>query len=429
MRTNHRFVLVGVLVFVFPLLFVLLTQSFFDTAYNNVNTSEKRRVGLLHDSLAQLLLSREETAGLSTFIGAILKDNPDITKIRVVEETADGLQILAANDTKLLHTYEDSVELYRSAGAAENQSFIYEFALDNVRTWQAFRRVDVPGQSTFYIFSEHSFSSLDSVFAARQQQSYLGLTFILIFILLLTYWLTRQVNWHARYLALEAELKERDLLNDSVIHEFRTPLTVIKGYASLLTEDATLSSTVHTHATSIKTSADRLILLVNDFLEVARLSSGRLALEKKEIEVSTLITRILADMQSLAVAKQLECRFETTKRPVFLMTDEKRFTQVLTNLISNAIKYTDKGTVTVMLAQRKNNTTIRIKDTGRGISAADQKRLFTPFVRVGAADSSTVVGSGLGMWITKQIIDRLGGTISVESIEGVGTHVILTIKG
>lgn len=134
-------------------------------------------------------------------------------------------------------------------------------------------------------------------------------------------------------------------------------------------------------------------------------------------------------MKPLADIKNLSLKSHLPIETVLSWTDEKRLEQVLTNIINNAIKYTDKGEVSVTLESSRVFTVITIADTGGGISAEDQKKLFTPFVRVGSEDQNKkIVGSGLGMWITKQLIAQLNAEISLESIKGVGTHVIIKLK-
>jgi two-component system sensor histidine kinase EvgS len=96
--------------------------------------------------------------------------------------------------------------------------------------------------------------------------------------------------------------------------------------------------------------------------------------------------------------------------------------------VSNSVKYTDSGEIELECQKKSTQLTIRIKDTGTGISAEDQKKLFAPFTRVGEVDESTVTGSGLGMWITKQFVSLLDGDIGVESIKGVGTHIVITFR-
>lgn len=429
MRSNSRMVLVGVLVFVFPLLFVWISQSFFTTAYDNINTTEKRQVSLLHDSITTTLkaVSNKEEV-LPALINVFTAENPEITKIRVVDEVEGSFKILYANDRSLVGNLEKSDELYRVLPlSAENSSFIVESVLNGARTWQTFRSVTVEGEKLI-VFTEHNFTVIDSVMAARRQYSYYGLTVIFLFLMALAYWLNRQTNWQHRHDVLQQQLHERDLFSNMIAHEFRTPLTVIKGYASFLEDSETISTEDKRFANTIKVSAERLVLLVNDFLEVARLQSGKLIVKRESVDLRTVLTQVASNLQSLAGEKGLTLIDARSSVPVFMDTDAARMIQILTNIVTNSIKYTDSGTITLECQQRKGKVSIYIKDTGTGISAEDQQKLFTPFTRVGGVDKTTTTGTGLGMWITQQLVTLLGGTIGVESIKGIGTHIIITFK-
>jgi signal transduction histidine kinase len=108
--------------------------------------------------------------------------------------------------------------------------------------------------------------------------------------------------------------------------------------------------------------------------------------------------------------------------------DGERLKQAITNILSNAIKYTPRGSITISLEQRSDRVELRVQDTGTGIGADEQKQLFAPFFRTKSADQSKTTGTGLGMWITKQLIEAMGGSIGVESIRGIGTHIVVTLQ-
>ena len=155
----------------------------------------------------------------------------------------------------------------------------------------------------------------------------------------------------------------------------------------------------------------------------------KLKITNSEIDIKSTVEKVVADMKPLADIKKLELKTHLPMAPILFLTDEKRLEQVLTNIINNAIKYTDKGEVSVTLESDRVHTTITVADTGGGISAEDQKKLFSPFVRVGSSDQNEkIMGSGLGMWITKQLVEQLNGQIALESIKGVGTHVIIKLR-
>lgn len=429
MRSNNRLLFVAVLVFVFPILFVAIVQNFFATAYTNIETSEKRQVGMLHDALALLLEEYPLNAyQIENFIATQKDQRGDISEIRIVEKNKTGYLILESYTEEKIGSYEQSIDVYQSTFSSNNSSFIFEFNNDSFRTWQAVRSVSVADGSTYYIFTEHSFQTIDSVMSARQQQSYIGLTAIFIFLISLAYWFARQTDWQRQYKVLENNLKERDLFTNMIAHEFRTPLTAVRGYASFLEESKTLSEQDRKFVDTIQLSANRMLALVNDFLEVARIQSGKTLIENIDTDIQPIIKSVLETLLPAAKEKNLQLLYKPLAVPLVMKTDAKRLYQVLQNLVSNSIKYTPTGMVEISTDTTPRTLTIRIKDTGMGISAEDQQKLFAPFARFGGVEKTTAVGTGLGMWITKQYVELLGGSISVESIKNVGTHVVLTFK-
>lgn len=423
MRLHVQLLLVGVLVFVFPALFFVANQTFFNTAYDNIQTSEKRRVGMIHDVLGSPVLLADRSLFAST-TSAILAGNPDLTKVRLAIEAGD--ELLVVYDSTILidsPVLVDQPELYRSALTRPGESLIFEFNINDSRTWQVFRTAMVL-DTRYFIFTEHSLATIDQILMARQQQSYLVLTFIFIFLIALAYWLSRQIDWAKAHSHLQQQLSERDLFTQMITHEFRSPLTAMRGYASLLSESTALSIEEQTYVTYISTSTKRLILLVNDYLEVARIQAGQLAITNESVNILSLLKQVQAELRPLATAKSLHLDIDCAA-DITCSIDPKRLQQIIINIVSNAIKYTATGGVTVIAQIKHDDLSIRIADTGSGISAEDQQKLFAPFQRVGTADASTVVGTGLGMWITKQLVILLKGRIGIESIAGIGTHIVM----
>lgn len=425
-KSNSRFMLVGMLVFIFPLLFVWVTQSFFVTANNNIDTTEKRRTGMIHDSIISILKNTTaETDLLNSHISSIIAaDNDDISEITVFSKTDESLLVLASNKPDDIGNKKDFPENFRDV-ALDFQ--MREFLIDKKRIVQALSSVTVENIN-YYILTEQDLTQIYSVINYRQQQSYEVLTVIFLFLIALAYWLNRQVNWEKHHAYLAQQVKERDLFTNMIAHEFRTPLTAIKGYASFLQEAKSLSQEEMGFVGNIRTASERLVILVNDFLEVSRLQSGKLQIERTETDVRSVVSNVTQDLQKLAHDKNLSLTYNAPDLPVILLTDPIRLTQVLTNMVSNAIKYTEKGGVELEVTDTRAGVTIRIKDTGTGISAEDQRKLFTPFTRVGGVDQSNITGTGLGMWITQQLVTLLGGTVGIESIKGVGTHVVINFK-
>ena len=427
MRDNSRLLLVGILVFVFPLLFLWTTQSFLNTAYSNINTLEKQRINSLHTALAGVVVNLENFETVFAELAKTLaQDSADIKKIRLVEINQDDIRVLFALDTALIGDNIEAQELFRMIPAlGGTDSVIYPNTIDGIRTWQVFRLVEHNNRE-LVLFTEHTFEVIDAVMLARQQQSYFGLSAIFVFLITLAYWLNRQTQWEKNHHILENQLKERDLFSHMIAHEFRSPLTAIKGYASFLEESKELSSDEKRFSTNIRISAERLVVLVNDFLEVAQLQAGKMQIKKTNIDLREVLTRVTEELQPSAQAKDVTLTYEQPVQPIMFTTDSSRMMQVLTNIVSNAVKYTPSGAIELECVKEGHRVVIKVKDTGTGISAEDQKKLFAPFMRVGGVEQTDTTGTGLGMWITKQIVQLLNGTIGVESIRGVGTHVVIT---
>ncbi len=147
----------------------------------------------------------------------------------------------------------------------------------------------------------------------------------------------------------------------------------------------------------------------------------------EDVDVARIVTAVKDELAISAQEKKITLNFEPPSTPTQARGDAKRLHQVLTNLVSNAIKYTPEGSITLSIESKTAYVEVRVQDTGMGISSEDQKKLFAPFFRVASTDVSKITGSGLGMWIAKELVELMGGKIGVESIKGVGTHIVLSV--
>jgi signal transduction histidine kinase len=238
------------------------------------------------------------------------------------------------------------------------------------------------------------------------------------------------------YAILYNKIKELDQMKDEFIsmasHELRTPITVIDGYATLMLEDTSgqivINDLARENLQLIKGSTARLKALIEDLLNVSRIEQGRLKAELLDCDLDPIIKSVVKELSNSAIEKKLQLSYQApTKKLPLIKLDSDRMKQVLINLIGNAIKYTPSGSVTIstQLDQQAKYLELRIKDTGIGMSAKDRERLFEKFYRVQNDKTSAISGTGLGLWITKQIVEMMKGEISVDSIENVGTQVAL----
>jgi signal transduction histidine kinase len=424
---NSKLLFIVMVLFVFPLLFVLVLQQIDAVATANIQTAEFKRTDALHAAISGVLESAPE-ANLNSLLSDIAQSSNDVTVLRVYRATVDDRVTIVASSDKNEVSKVNTLSTVLQLGKVEpEQTFAVPLSTDGGRIEQAVRYIEL-NQVGYYIFSEHSRVQSDAVMQKRKQDSFLILTLIFGFLIGLAYWINRQSDWEKKHNKLKATLEERDLFTTMIAHEFRTPLTAIKGYASFLQESQTMHNEEIRFADTIRESAERLVLLVNDFLEIARIQSGKLTMEQKPTDIRKPIQTVADSLTQAAKDKGLRLVYTPDLKSQILVTDENRFVQILTNIVSNSIKYTDTGTVKISCESERSGVTIRVKDTGTGISAEDQQKLFTPFSRVGGVEKTTTTGTGLGMWITKQMIELLRGDIAVESIEAVGTHVVMHFK-
>ncbi len=220
-----------------------------------------------------------------------------------------------------------------------------------------------------------------------------------------------------------AELsRDKDAFLAVLTHDMRTPLTSIKGYASIL-RDRDLGRDQQTHiAKIILRSEENLLEIVNNILDIEKLQSGTpILLERNEFDLALLVKSAAEPLESLAMEKNITLCYDEVPSPVMVTADERKIQRVLTNLISNAIKYTPEGgEVTVGTRLKGSYALFEVVDTGYGIPEDELPHIFERFRRV-KRHQKVAVGTGLGLAIVKSLVDAHDGEISVVSQEEVGS--------
>ncbi|MFH0828864.1 MAG: HAMP domain-containing sensor histidine kinase [Candidatus Kerfeldbacteria bacterium] len=235
-----------------------------------------------------------------------------------------------------------------------------------------------------------------------------------------------------QYTILFQKLKEVDQMKDEFIsiasHELRTPITGIRGYIDMTLDGSfgTIPDKAKEALTTVAKSADRLNVLVEDLLNVSRIEQGRLDLKLSDVEPFAVIQEVITELMPMAQEKNLALTCTSSGPLPVISVNRDRFKQVMVNLVGNGIKYTPKGNVSVQPEVHEGTLRIKVADTGIGMSPKELERLFTKFYRVQNDKTSEISGTGLGLWITKQIVEKMSGGIEVESIEGVGSQFIVT---
>jgi PAS domain S-box-containing protein len=222
----------------------------------------------------------------------------------------------------------------------------------------------------------------------------------------------------------------KDDLVATVSHELRTPLTSILGYVELLNdEDAgTLTAQQRKWAESINRNGDRLLALVDNLLAASTIDAGKLPSGSSPVDLRDVIASARRALQPSIDARRLTTRFHLPAFPVIVQGDAGQLEQVVGNLISNALKFTDDGgTVECTLANEGSQAKLTVSDNGIGIPENEQRGLFTRFFRATTATNRAIQGTGLGLSIASSIVRSHGGAISVISAPGRGTQVMVDI--
>jgi len=205
-------------------------------------------------------------------------------------------------------------------------------------------------------------------------------------------------------------------------HELRSPLNAVLGYAQILERDSAVAGGRRTAVGVIRRSAEHLSGLIDGLLDISRIEAGRFRIRLTDVRIHDLLDQIEGMFALQAEAKGLSFRASrAADLPAVVRADEKRLRQVLVNLMSNAIKFTPQGTVTLTVDYRNQVARFTVTDTGLGIPQDDQERVFEPFERGRHATSANLPGLGLGLTITRLLVETMGGDIAMTSTLGGGT--------
>ena len=216
---------------------------------------------------------------------------------------------------------------------------------------------------------------------------------------------------------------------NNMSHDIRTPMNAIIGFTSLAAAHIDNTEQVKDYLTKIATSSNHLLSLINDVLDMSRIESGKVKIEEKECSIPEILHDLKTIVQADIMSKQLDFYIDTVDViNEHVMCDRLRLNQILLNLLSNAMKFTKPGgMVSVRILQKRNapegyaDYEFQVKDTGIGMSPEFLKNVFEPFERERASTISGIQGTGLGMAITRNIVDMMGGSVSVESEVGKGS--------
>ncbi|MFH1207834.1 MAG: HAMP domain-containing sensor histidine kinase [Patescibacteria group bacterium] len=438
LKNNIQVVYGVLLLVVIPGALVLNTLLFFDRA-RNVMDIELLRKAELADSVfsTNILPLLDDHSALQAKVEATAASTDELRSLDILIPDGTGFKIIASLDTgvigqkteKIYNTLawqtRESKAFYTSSNALSTKD---ESIMSKERFWVVVKPV-LDGSGNPIALSSIKLSSkvVDDLSQQMFNRSVIILIGSIVVIILLLFNNTRLFQ----YAALANKLREVDQMKDEFIsmtsHELRAPITGIRGYLAMI-EDGSfgqLPADAHAKVKMVLDETNRLRDLVEDLLDVSRIEQGRIKLDIVPLTVADAIDGILAPFKTQAASKGLTLSVDIRDRAIKVMADSNKLTQIMVNLVSNAIKYTIKGSVTLSAAlvqDKRPMVKIKVTDTGMGMSAKNRERLFQKFYRIRNEQTDKIIGTGLGLWITKALITIMKGEIYVDSLEGKGTE-------
>lgn len=379
---------------------------------------------------ADLLVSPE---ALQMKINQLKSEADDISAIVVLKRSDDheGFSTIASTDPNDVGSVRNEIPYLLAWSEESGTAFVSN--QNGSRYWNVIKSVRTSdGEKKGLVFFQLSLQGSDAFAESVIRQVYVAAFSALFFVLLL---LLNHLRF-SRYALRAVRLEEVDRMKDDFIsmasHELKSPITILRGYADLLKSDLNTRGGVAEaqsieYVVNMESTLKRLGTLVDDLLNVSRLEQNRLPIEIRSIDLGETLRPLIVDFSIAAKEKGLELRCQEFPA-VSVSADPERVKQILVNLLSNAVKYTQKGEVSVKVEAEDDAVSVTVADSGIGLTAEALGNLFAKFYRVRTAETEKISGTGLGLWIAREIARKMGGDLTVESIHGVGSHFTLRLK-
>lgn len=424
-----------VLIILIPLTVILNTVYFVNNFSANLDIQLQRQALLLGEVFNATVKDRvENPTALQIAIEEAALNSPEIKNLDILYPEGEDFKLAASLDKTSIGQISSQVsnviawhegQAIAKLTNSDAPSIVGQDVASNHRYWSVVMPLYNEAKAKVGLLHlKMSLDVMDRLAAQTLFRSYILLTITLIIVILLLILNTRMFE----YAHLFKKLKEVDQMKDEFIsiasHELRTPITALKGYVDMfLTGDFGPVNEQGSKGLKImEGSIGRLGNLVEDLLNVSRIEQKRLELTMVQLNVKEVLSLLVDELRHSAEIKGLKLQLSLGETSPIIMADQDKFRQVFINIIGNAIKYSKAGSVNISVKQLDNKVAIKVKDTGIGMSAKDREHLFEKFYRVKSEQTKGIVGTGLGLWITKQLVEMMRGEITVDSIEGVGTE-------
>lgn len=415
-----------------PLLLIFNTIRNLNYFNRDVNHLIRRQAVSISNTLKPIISENlDDTQKLNFFLTKAVESNDDLISAAVLKQEGTNLNTVTSTDQNFV--LDDSA-VSDLGGLAVGLGFDQSFAGLNYdpylqkNVWDVIVPLEKDESSYFLLATKIRTDAVDELLSRTSRDS------IVILIILIVVTIALLANHFLFYRkAMETrQLEELDRLKDEFIsmasHDLQAPVGGLIGYLDLLKDKITPEKNPE-----LQDELNTLVLLTNDLknligdlLDVSRIEQGRIKAEIKEVQINDVIEHAVDTLKLQAEKKGVKIIFEKVDLPQ-VQSDPDRMRQVLTNLLSNSLKYTLQGQVTITTKVKGKFIEVSLADTGIGIPPDQLEKLFSKFHRVKDEKTKEVRGTGLGLWITKKIVELLGGKIYVESIYGTGTTMTFTV--
>ncbi len=403
--------------------FLFISNNFLSIAKTAQDRLVNVKIGSMHDVMTEFVLDYLETPEvISNKMLRISLNNETVREFKVVLFNDGQRTIISSIDRGEIGSQDNDNEvLYNLANEETDLSLTAEESIEGERFFKTVRAIKKDGQVIGAIYTSQSLSLADQKIEQSINNAVIALVMNLILVMVLFFRHARIID----YAVLYRKLKEINRIKDDFIsiatHELRTPLTVIRGYIDILGSSKTLSEKDRSILDITDKQSKRLSLLIDDILAVPKIEQGKVTCSFVILNPEKEIEEVVESLRSVAEKDGLNLNYRVDSSAL-ISIDKTKLKQILTNLIGNAIKYTEEGEINVIVSADKKELSIKVIDTGIGMTPEEQRGLFQKFYRIRSKATENITGTGLGLWISSMLAKAMNGTISVSSEKGLGSE-------
>ena len=416
------------LVLLIPIVLLFSANTFLTAGTVNQDYLQQQSIHTIHQSLHTLMYGlADDVQILQSVVEGLPQENKELSHVRILSHQGEQYVVIASDQLNEVDSVITDPDSYQYLSDLTTETVHELRDIEGANYWRSISTIADPLGRTMVTETWYDRSMSEQVFLTGVIQAYIAIIVVFILIIGIAYWHIRSSNYYDLYNNARDILANQQRFAQMITHELSAPLTAVRGYASMLLENKDLTKEQQKAATQIKRSSERALSIVVELLEITQIQSGRISVEVEDVDLSKLVTETLHELRPLTEGKEISLTQSGVLQDAVVESDPKRLQQILVNLVNNAIKYSERGRIEIEIRHLLRGYELRVKDTGLDISAENQRKLFAPFLRVQDQSKIDALGVGLGMWITRQYIDALGATVDIESIEGFGTHVVITV--